>query len=131
MPVQDVEFVAAHAIEETFESGDAGEVAAFVEHEAAPTEAGGIDEGDAGNGNGTFLAGTGGDELGERLEAVKMAGLGGGVDDRGFLEDPEDVGFAAWPFDVGWKGVGAEELDGAGDVGGCGFEGESCGSGQG
>src|SRR5690606_24589800 len=131
VPVQAVQLVTGHAVEQALDAGLAGEVPAFVEHEAAPAEARGVGDDRSGE-----LQSAGGiasgalDELGEGLQTVEMPGGRCGVDVGASRGDTEMVAFALRSRGAGGKAGGGDEPDGRAGASGGGFHSEAGGLGE-
>ncbi len=81
VPVEDVHFYGFHAIDVAAQNFQRDEVAAGVDHRAAPGEAGRVFDDDCGSGETVWRNG---DELQKSLQAVHGAEIGGGGDGGAF-----------------------------------------------
>jgi len=126
VPVEDVELLHGHDIEELFCELFSLHVAGAVEHHAAPGVAGGVGDVEGGHGPTAGEQGSGGaglhfdgQELTQRLHSVEGTGVGLGFDGDGVVGYGEVVAFVA---QLGCR-VGKLEGDGAGAGGGVRMDG--------
>src|ERR1035437_8509015 len=108
--MEDIELDGGHSVESAQNVGDRKEVAAGIEHESAPGEAGRVFNVDGGK----DVGGTGGlKELKERLHAVEGADVGFGAEGDLMLIDVEGVAFIDVQLGNGLRGDGGD-VDGEG-----------------
>ncbi len=116
VPVQAIELVMRHCVEQAFERFDSGEMPTLVEHVAPPTEAWGIADHHTGKGEGGLALLCPGQELRQGLQAIEVSGGSGGVNDDRRGQDAHHVAFAFRFGEILRSEVGRQELHRTGDV---------------